>query len=79
MISDSENRYGTVTRTFHWAMALLIGWQFLKFGDRIAEGEHWIGQMLVPWHVSIGVVLLALILPRAVWAFGHLIEYGREK
>ncbi len=34
-----ENQYGP-----HWLMAFLIGWQLLKFGDRIAEGEHWIGQ-----------------------------------
>src|SRR3546814_19411404 len=37
---DSRSRYGTVSRAFHWLMALLIVWQFLKLGDRIAEGEQ---------------------------------------
>lgn len=42
-------------------MAVLVGWQFLKFFDRIAEGEHWVGQTLVPWHISIGTLFLLLI------------------
>src|SRR3546814_14265028 len=49
-------------------MALLIGWQLLKIFDRVADGEHWIGQTLVPWHVSIGTLLLLLIALRTVWA-----------
>lgn len=68
MINDTKVRYGSVSKTFHWLMAVLIGWQLLKFGDRILEGEHWIGQTLVPWHVSIGVLLLILIVLRIIWA-----------
>src|SRR3546814_15127310 len=49
-------------------MALLIGWQLLKIFDRVADGEHWIGQTLVPWHVSIGTLLLLLIALRTDWA-----------
>lgn len=67
MNDDTEARYGPVTRTLHWLMAGLIFWQLLKFGDRIAEGEHWVGQTLVPWHVSIGTLVLALALIRIVW------------
>ena len=67
MIEDSKARYGKVTMAFHWGMAALIGWQLLKFGDRIAEGEHWIGQTLVPWHLSIGTLLLVLIVARLFW------------
>lgn len=65
---DSTARYGSVSRLFHWGMAVLIGWQMLKFFDRIDEGEHWIGQTLVPAHVAIGTVLLALVMLRIVWA-----------
>ena len=68
MRNDSMARYGYVSRTIHWIMALLIGWQLLKFFDRINEGEHWIGQTLVPWHISIGTLLLLLIVLRIVWA-----------
>lgn len=67
MISDSKERYGSVSKAFHWLMAVLIGWQLLKFGDRIAEGEHWVGQTLVIWHISIGTLLLALIVLRLTW------------
>src|SRR3546814_14071805 len=65
---DSKERYGRISRFLHWGMALLIGWQLLKIFDRVADGEHWIGQTLVPWHVSIGTLLLLLIALRTVWA-----------
>ncbi len=68
MINDSNERYGSITKTLHWFMALLITWQLLKFGDRIADGEHWIGQTFVPWHISIGTLLLGSICLRIVWA-----------
>ena len=67
MNSDSKQSYGSISKFLHWSMALLILWQLLKFADRISDGEHWIGQVLVPWHVSIGLLLLVLILLRLVW------------
>ncbi|MBY6220709.1 cytochrome b [Marinobacter nauticus] len=70
-MKDSRESYGTLSKSLHWLMAVLIGWQFLKFGDRIADGEHWVGETLVPWHVSIGTLLLALIVLRMVWAFSQ--------
>ncbi len=69
MLKDSLERYGTVSKTLHWLMTFLIAWQLLKFGDRIADGEHWVGEALVPWHVSIGSLLLVLIIVRIVWVF----------
>ena len=71
MTNDSPTRYGSVSRLLHWGMAALIGWQMLKFFDRIDDGEHWVGQTLVPWHVSIGTVLLVLVVLRIVWAAGQ--------
>lgn len=68
MINDTPERYGTVTRFLHWLMAILVVWQLLKLGDRIQEGEHWIGQTLVPWHVSVGVLILVLAVIRLIWA-----------
>lgn len=72
MMHDSKSRYGTVSRVLHWLMAGLIAWQFLKLGDRLEEGEHWVGQTLVPWHVSIGALLLVLIVLRIGWALSQL-------
>lgn len=67
MYADSKERYGRVSMILHWGMAVLIGWQLLKFTKRIAEGEHWIGETLVPWHTSIGILLLVLIVLRLIW------------
>jgi len=72
MILDSAKRYGLVSRVLHGAMGLLILWQLLKVFDRIAEGEHWVGQTLVPWHLSIGALLLLLAVLRTGWALSQL-------
>lgn len=69
MSIDTKERYGLITRVFHWGMAVLIVWQFLKFFDRINDGEHWVGETLVQWHGSIGIVLLLLVVLRMVWAW----------
>jgi len=44
----------------------------LKVLDRVADGEHWVGQTLAPWHVSIGSVLLLLIVVRVAWVLKQL-------
>lgn len=68
MRADSKERYGTVSRIFHWGVAALVAWQALKLFDRIDDGEHWVGQNLVPWHISIGILILVLVVPRILWA-----------
>lgn len=72
MINDSKERYGSVSKGLHWLMAGLILWQFLKFFDRINDGEHWVGETLVPWHISIGTLLLVLVVVRIFWALSQL-------
>ena len=39
--------------------------------DRIDEGEHWVGQTLVSWHISIGVLLLVMPAARFGWALNQ--------
>ena len=68
MKPDTPERYGTISRLLHWGMAVLVIWQVLKVFDRIDDGEHWVGQTLVPWHVSIGTLILLLVLIRIGWA-----------
>ncbi len=68
MKPDTPARYGTLSRLLHWGMALLVVWQVLKIFDRIDDGEHWVGQTLVPWHVSIGTLIGVLVLIRIAWA-----------
>src|SRR5690606_39809972 len=68
MLHDTPARYGAISKFLHWSMALLFLWQLLKLGDRINDGEHWIGQTLVPFHGSIGLILLVMIVLRIVWS-----------
>lgn|SRR5690606_5170156 len=68
MNRDTPERYGTVSRIFHWTIALLVAWQAPKIFDRFDDGEHWVGQTLVPWHISVGVLVLVLVVPRIFWA-----------
>jgi cytochrome b561 len=62
----TTQRYGGMARFFHWTMAVLIVMQFFKLGDRIDEGEHWLGQTIVPWHISVGSLLFVLIILRLI-------------
>src|SRR5690606_22595507 len=74
MSRATRERYGTVSRLLHWGAPVLVAWQALKLFDRIDDGEHWVGQTLVPWHISIGVVILLLMVVRIAWALrnrGH--------
>lgn len=71
MLKDTPTRYGTLTRLIHWTMAALIVLQFLKLGDRVNDGEHWIGQTIVPLHGSVGILLFVLIAVRLVWGIGQ--------
>jgi cytochrome b561 len=49
-------------------MAVLIVLQFMKLGDRINDGDHWIGNNIVPWHLSVGATILVLAILRVWWA-----------
>jgi len=71
MLKDTPDRYGTLTRLIHWTMALIIVLQFLKLGDRVNDGEHWIGQTIVPLHGSLGILLFVLLTVRLVWSIGQ--------
>lgn len=72
MNDDSKQRYGTISRIFHWGMAVLVFWQLLKVFDRINDGEHWVGETLVSWHISIGALILLLVILRIIWAVKHV-------
>lgn len=72
MGSDNATRYGTVSRFFHWGMALLLMWQFLSaashyfFEDTAIEAFFW------PTHKAMGVLLLTLVVLRLLWALVNL-------
>lgn len=67
MLNDSQQRYGLITRFFHWFMAVLVLQQFFKFGDYINDGEHWLGDTFGPYHTSIGALIMVLTIARLLW------------
>ena len=91
-LCDSTEKYGLVTRILHWAMALLLAWQFTSalvhwFFEKTPVDKFFWGT-----HKSVGLLLMALILVRAIWgllnlsrrppadskaaALGHITLYG---
>jgi len=71
MIKDTPQKYGAVSRFLHWLMAFMVLAQFLKFGDRINDGEHWVGALVKSIHGSFGVIFMALVILRIVWALAQ--------
>ncbi len=70
-LRSTKHAFGTVTKVFHWGMALLvisvfsIGWymDFLPLG---MEKLEWISR-----HKSLGVTVLALVTLRVIWRLGE--------
>ncbi|GGC96963.1 cytochrome b [Vreelandella lutescens] len=91
-VMDSSTRYGLVSRALHWGMALLFVWQFSSAAARVFLEDTAIDGFLWGTHSQVGVVLMALVVIRAVWAvmnasrrppavsvmakLGHLALYG---
>lgn len=61
-----RQRYSLVARFFHWTVAVLVLFQFLKFGDRIADGAHLVGELIKPYHGSIGFIILIFMIARVI-------------
>lgn len=71
MLQDNASKYGVITKLFHWVMAVLVLWQMLKLSDYYLDGEHWVGENLVRYHGSIGLLILALVVLRVIWAISQ--------
>jgi cytochrome b561 len=90
--ADNALRYGLVSRTLHWSMALLLGWQFLTALVRVLMEESALDEFMWGTHKAVGVLLMLLIVLRLGWALynrqqrpavvsraarlGHLAVYG---
>lgn len=66
--SDNAQRYGRVTRILHWAMALLLGWQFLTTLVRVLMEKSALDEFMWGTHKATGVLLMLLIVLRLGWA-----------
>jgi cytochrome b561 len=65
--SDNPQRYGLVSRTLHWAMALLLGWQFLTALVRVLMEESALDEFMWGTHKAVGVVLMSLLVLIIGW------------
>lgn len=72
---DSPARYGRISRWLHWGMALLLAWQFVGMGLRLALGRTPLVAVFVGSHASVGLLLMLLVLLRGAWA---LANHGRR-
>lgn len=68
MLNDSQQRYGLISRFFHWFVAVLVIQQFFKFADYINDGEHWLGDLFGPYHTSLGALIMLLTVARLLWS-----------
>lgn len=73
-LRDSPARYGTLSRFFHWTMAIILAWQFatalshLLLEDTAIEGFLW------GTHKVVGLLLIILVVLRGLWSLrnrGH--------
>lgn len=69
---DSPERYGRVTRILHWAMALLLAWQFTSALTHFLAEDSALDELLWGTHKSVGFLLMLLIVVRVLWALLNL-------
>lgn len=64
---DTPERYGFISRTLHWGMALIFAWQFLGMIGRQLLGRTPLVSAIASTHSSVGTLLFVLIILRLVW------------
>ncbi|TRL37486.1 cytochrome b [Rhizobium straminoryzae] len=69
---DNDLTYGTVTRVLHWGMALLFAWQFVGMTLKLVLGRTPLVGVFTGTHASVGTILMALAIPRALWGISNL-------
>jgi cytochrome b561 len=69
---DNGLRFGLVTRTFHWTMALIICWQFSGIVVSRLFGRSALTDLLNVTHGELGATILVLAALRALWGFYNL-------
>lgn len=68
---DRPDGYGAVSRVLHWAMAALFAVQFLSVLAHAVGGESALARALWSRHASFGLLLLAAIVLRSLWALAN--------
>lgn len=78
-LSDRPDRFGPVSRAFHWSMAALFALQFSS------AAAHWalprgdvLRETLWSAHVDLGLTLFLLVLLRGTWGLCNLRQRPRH-
>lgn len=77
-IRDNSDRYGRVTRVLHWAMAILLLWQFLSAGAHLLLEDTAIEKFFWATHKPLGALLFLLAVIRGVWGLINLAQRPRS-
>ena len=72
-LDNTPAAYGTIARTLHWTMAILIlaSLAFIEFRGAFPRGTYFRGAFR-DWHVQIGIVIFALVWFRLFWRFANV-------
>ncbi|MDR7377179.1 cytochrome b561 [Rhodoferax ferrireducens] len=68
---DSPTRYGSVSRCFHWGMALGFACMFAAALTRFFAKDSALYELLWPIHRPLGTLMLLLVVLRAAWSLLH--------
>jgi len=66
MLNNTKNAYGTISKCFHWVIALMII-AMLIIGCSLGFTHKATFQALMHYHQSLGVTILILMVLRLIW------------
>ena len=69
---DTPQRYGHVSRGFHWLMAALFAWQFAGALLFVGIGDTALTRFVGGSHFAVGFLLFVLVLFRGMWGLLNL-------
>lgn len=72
-LTDQSDRYGAVTRTLHWGMALLFAFQFTSAAARaLLPRGNGFRDFVWQYHTDLGITLFILVMLRGAWGLANL-------
>ncbi|AWN36217.1 cytochrome b [Methylobacterium radiodurans] len=69
---DTPQRYGRISRAFHWLMALLFAWQFAGALLYVGIGDTALTRFVGGSHFTLGFTLFVLVWLRGAWGMANL-------
>ena len=69
---DTPERYGRISRSFHWLMAVLFAWHFAGALLYVGTGDTALTRFVGASHFTMGFTLFVLVLLRGAWGLANL-------